>query len=130
MSRILTIALPSTCLFPPIVSGLLISQRYRFQCFSTVTSLLNQPSSSSYEPVPSEMPSRWLSDLKKRVGKCILFGCNEEQVQEAGRISQELASNWRELVAGSEGFLTTEGRPGLFRRPVEWGEQDSMVGSS
>jgi len=59
-----------------------------------------------------------------------MFGCNQEQVQEAGRISQELASNWRGLVAGSEGFLTTEGRRGLFRRPVEWGEQDSMVGSS
>jgi hypothetical protein len=74
------------------------------------------------------LPSRWLSDVKKRIGKCIIFGCSEEQVQEAGKIAEELACNWRELVAGSEGFLTAEGRRGLFRRPIEWGEQDSMVG--
>ena len=113
----------------PLVSRRIFIQRYRIQSFSTATSLLNQPSSSSYEPVTSRMPSRWLSDLKNRVGKCVMFGCNEEQVREAGRISKELASNWRELVAGSEGFLTTEGRRGLFRRPVEWGELDCMVRS-
>lgn len=59
-----------------------------------------------------------------------MFGCSEEQIREAGKIAEELACNWRELVAGSEGFLTAEGRRGLFRRPVEWGEQDSMVGLS
>ena len=57
-----------------------------------------------------------------------MFGCNKEQVREAGSIAEELALNWREIIAGSEGFLTTEGRRGVFKRQIEWGEQDSMVG--
>lgn len=36
-----------------------------------------------------------------------------------------LALEWRDLVAGSEGFLTEEGRRGLWRRRVEWGEMVS-----
>lgn len=37
-----------------------------------------------------------------------------------------LALEWRELVAGSEGFLTEEGRRGLWRRKTEWGEMVSL----
>jgi hypothetical protein len=40
---------------------------------------------------------------------------------------EELATDWRELVAGSEGFLTGEGRRGLWRHEVCWGDMDSMV---
>lgn len=71
------------------------------------------------------LPSRWLSDLKRRVGHCILFGLNEEQTMEAGAISKEIAQNWRELVAGSEGFLTGMGRAGFEGREVVWGEMVS-----
>jgi hypothetical protein len=49
----------------------------------------------------------------------------QPQVREAGAILQELSHDWRELVAGSEGFLTGEDRRGLFRQDVVWGE---MVG--
>jgi len=45
----------------------------------------------------------------------------------AGSILEEIADDWRELVAGSEGYLTSPTRRGLHRWPVAWGEQDSMV---
>ena len=60
--------------------------------------------------------------MRKRVGKCILFGLNAAQVQEAGSILQEVVTGWRELVAGSEGFLTGKGRAGLEGHRVVWGE--------
>ncbi|OKL60210.1 hypothetical protein UA08_04828 [Talaromyces atroroseus] len=50
---------------------------------------------------------RWLTILKRRVGKCLMFGLKPAQVDEAGRILQRLAKDWRELTAGSEGFLTS-----------------------
>lgn len=85
---------------------------------------------SSHAPSPQEPPStispRWLSDTKARVGKCISFGLNPEQVEEAGWIVSELGASWRDLVAGSEGFLTDPKRAGLHRQSIVWGEQDSM----
>lgn len=38
-----------------------------------------------------------------------------------------VATDWRELVVGSEGFLTGRGREGLKGQEVVWGEMDSMV---
>lgn len=54
-----------------------------------------------------------------------MFGINEAQTSEAGSILQEVSSDWRELLAGSEGFLTGEEHRGLYRQEVVWGE---MVG--
>ena len=51
-----------------------------------------------------------------------MFGHQPEQVRDAGNILQQLAKDWRELVAGSEGFLTGEKNRGLFRQSVAWGE--------
>lgn len=68
---------------------------------------------------------RWLSDVKSRIGKCIMFGIDSAQTQEAGWILQEMSTDWRELVAGSEGFLTGKEWRGLYRQDVVWGE---MVG--
>lgn len=65
---------------------------------------------------------RWLTDTKRRIGKCLMFGLKPAQVQEAGRILQRLARDWRELIAGSEGFLTHATRRALFRRDVVWGD--------
>lgn len=73
------------------------------------------------------LSSRWLSDLKQRVGKCISFGLRPEQVQQAGEILKVVGAQWRDLVAGSEGFLTGPRKAGLSRHQVVWGEMDSMV---
>ena len=60
--------------------------------------------------------------MKQRVGKCIMFGLSGGQIDAAGSILDDLGQNWRELVAGSEGFLTQKGRRGLHRHAVVWGE--------
>ncbi|OTB00417.1 hypothetical protein M426DRAFT_324286 [Hypoxylon sp. CI-4A] len=81
-------------------------------------------SSPSTEPPPAPS-SRWYSDLKARLGKCILFGCTREQAQRAAVVLGALATEWRALTAGAEGFLTG-GRKGLERQQVVWGEMDSF----
>ncbi|KAL2268897.1 hypothetical protein VTJ83DRAFT_3743 [Remersonia thermophila] len=77
--------------------------------------------SSSLPPPPP--PQRWISDLRARVGKCIIFGCNEAQIARAAAVMRALATEWRVLLAGSEGYLTG-GRAGLDGRDIAWGEQD------
>lgn len=52
-----------------------------------------------------------------------MFGLKPAQIDGGGQILQQLARDWRELLAGSEGFLTDEKRRGLFRHNVVWGEQ-------
>ena len=55
-----------------------------------------------------------------------MFGMKPEQVDEAGSILSDLAKDWRNLIAGSEGYLTAKGRVGLQSQAVVWGEQDTM----
>lgn len=57
-----------------------------------------------------------------------MFGCDAAQIRRASAILATLASEWRELTVGSEGFLTG-GRRGLEDQQVVWGEMDSFVGS-
>lgn len=56
-----------------------------------------------------------------------MWGLNSEQTKEAGAILKQISRDWRELLAGSEGFLTSKQRRSTFRQQVVWGEQDSMV---
>ncbi|KAJ5440719.1 hypothetical protein N7491_003125 [Penicillium cf. griseofulvum] len=53
---------------------------------------------------------RWLTMTKRRIGKCMMFGMGPPQIDEGGKILQKLAKEWRELIAGSEGFLTDKKR--------------------
>ncbi|PGH27336.1 hypothetical protein AJ80_01048 [Polytolypa hystricis UAMH7299] len=77
----------------------------------------------SDEPAPyREIDSRWLSTIKKRVAKCVTFGLQPHQSKQAGDVLQIIARDWRQLVAGSEGFLTGGDRRGLFCHNVVWGE--------
>lgn len=78
-------------------------------------------------PATATLSSRWLSDTKQRIGKCIMFGLKPHQTAQAGSILEEIARDWRELLAGSEGYLTGSDRRGLYRQAVVWGEMDSMV---
>lgn len=81
--------------------------------------------SSTQAPATEKLSPRWLSDVRARIGKCIMFGINDAQTSEAGSILQEVSRDWRELLAGSEGFLTGQEYRGLYRQEVVWGE---MVG--
>ncbi|KAK7754157.1 hypothetical protein SLS62_003734 [Diatrype stigma] len=82
-------------------------------------------SNSASEPPPPPPSSRWQSDLVARVGKCIIFGCGPAQVSRAAAVLRAVATEWRALAAGSEGFLTG-GRRGMEGQQVVWGEQDSF----
>lgn len=85
---------------------------------------------TSAAPDLKPIDSRWLSQTTSRIGKCMSFGLSDEQSREAGSICEEIATSWRDLSAGSEGYLTGKGRRGLWKHKVVWGEQDSMVCSS
>lgn len=91
-------------------------------------SSIDAPGESIVDVSTPSLSARWLSDIKERLGRCIMFGMKPDQVDEAGQILQELARDWRTLIAGSEGFLTGKGRVGLQSQAVVWGEQDTMVG--
>jgi acyl-CoA thioesterase FadM len=54
-----------------------------------------------------------------------MFGCSPTQITRAGGILRALATEWRGLSAGAEGFLTGA-RRGLEGQQVVWGEQDSF----
>ncbi|KAI1259415.1 thioesterase-like superfamily-domain-containing protein [Xylariaceae sp. FL1019] len=69
-------------------------------------------------------PSRWVSDVRSRVGKCLMFGCNPEQVRRAAGMMAVIGKDWRTLSAGSDGFLV--GECGLENQQVLWGEMDSF----
>jgi hypothetical protein len=57
-----------------------------------------------------------------------MFGLSRSQARRAGDILEVLGRDWRELVAGRQGFLVDRRRAGLYRHRVVWGEMDSMVG--
>jgi hypothetical protein len=73
------------------------------------------------------MNPRWLSEVKARIGKCLMFGTNAEQTRFAGNILKEVGNDWKELVAGKEGYLINSKRAGLVGQKVVWGEMDTMV---
>lgn len=54
-----------------------------------------------------------------------MFGLQPAQLDEVGSIMSIIAKDWRELVAGSEGFLVGQGRAGLESHAVVWGEMVS-----
>ena len=87
---------------------------------------------SSVTPPPASvsLSTRWLSELKARIGRCLLFGLKSSQIDEAGRILRIVAEDWRELLAGSEGFLVGKGRAGLEGQEVVWGEMVHILGKA
>ncbi|KXT16088.1 hypothetical protein AC579_7128 [Pseudocercospora musae] len=87
---------------------------------------LGQRHHSTQRSAPAPLNPRWLSDVKSRIGYCLMWGLQSQQVQEAGKILREVAQDWRELSAGSEGFLTSKQRRSTFRHQVTWGQQDAM----
>lgn len=91
---------------------------------STTSPVQNAHKSTSENPFarPHAIDPRWLTLMKRRIGRCMMFGLKPAQIKESSKILQQLARDWRELVAGSEGYLTDEKRRSLFRHNVVWGE--------
>ncbi|KAH1557620.1 hypothetical protein LV164_000290 [Aspergillus fumigatus] len=70
--------------------------------FSTSPISQDAHASASKKPPskPHSIDSRWLTMVKRRIGKCMMFGLKPPQVEEAGYILQRIARDWRELIAG------------------------------
>ncbi|KAF2968614.1 hypothetical protein GQX73_g4987 [Xylaria multiplex] len=94
--------------------------------FATKSEAAAAPSTTPAQEMPNTPPSRWVSDVRARIGKCIMFGCDAAQVQRAAGIVGALARDWRVLSAGSEGFLAGA-RGALEDQQVVWGEMDSFA---
>ena len=92
-------------------------------------SFSRRPYTVSSPALDRKIPARWLEDVKKRLSKCIMFGLSNPQIDVAGGILKDATCDWRQLVGGSEGYLTGPGRAGFEKRDVIWGEMDVMVGS-
>lgn len=118
----------SNCLFfeAPFVRRANLDLRERFSHSATSRPQHADQIQAVGEKGASASSPRWLSDLKARIGKCISFGLLPEQVRRAGNILEVVSRDWRDLVAGSEGFLTGQDRAGLEEHRVVWGEMDSM----
>ena len=87
----------------------------------------HQSTITTARPVPQSGPSpKFLSDTKARIGKCLTFGLPTELLPKATRILATLATDWRSLTIGTEGYLSSPHRAGLYRHPIVWGEQDTM----
>ncbi|EKD21092.1 hypothetical protein MBM_00205 [Drepanopeziza brunnea f. sp. 'multigermtubi' MB_m1] len=84
--------------------------------------------SSMPAPAPTAAPhnARWLSGIKARIGKCVMFGMSPQQTRRAATVLKAVGGEWRDLVAGREGFLVGRKRAGLLRQGVVWGEMDRM----
>ncbi|KAI9741116.1 MAG: hypothetical protein M1834_002829 [Cirrosporium novae-zelandiae] len=92
---------------------------------AAIPSCTSQLSTSA--PSPPIKDARFLTTTKARIGRCMTFGLPSEYMGEATVILRELAQDWRELVAGSEGFLTSKRMSGLFRQKVVWGEMSARI---
>ncbi|KAJ5606251.1 hypothetical protein N7510_009032 [Penicillium lagena] len=99
---------------PRHLSRSIISPISTRRILSTTSAAQNAraPTTSSADPParPHTVDPRWLTMMKRRIGRCLMFGLKPARVYEAGSVLQQLARNWRELIAGSEGFLTDEKR--------------------
>lgn len=120
---------------PPVRSALLRGGCYRALPVAALTprpcrsfSVSTATRFGSADNVPPLPSARWTSELPARIGKCLSFGCNAQQTSQAAAVLRVVATEWKELLAGSEGFLTG-GRRGLEGREIAWGEMDSFVSS-
>ncbi|KAK1835912.1 hypothetical protein QBC39DRAFT_129890 [Podospora conica] len=92
---------------------LAIPARPRRRAFASSRALCEKPTKTSTGlAIPPPLQPRWIAALKDRIGKCIAFGCDGQQVARAADVLRVLAQEWRQLLVGSEGFLTG-GRRGI-----------------
>ncbi|KXJ92642.1 hypothetical protein Micbo1qcDRAFT_232373 [Microdochium bolleyi] len=82
----------------------------------------------SLSTTPPQAPSgRWIEDLRARIGKCVTFGCDGEQLARTAPLLAAIAGEWRDLLAASQGFLT----PGILSaEEVLEAEGDAWVGGA
>jgi hypothetical protein len=76
--------------------------------------------------VAAALSPRWLTDLQtrlKQVSGTKLPPASEAEVE---RLQREIDSRWLDLLAGSDGFLTSPRWRGLNSHAVAWGDMVSL----
>ena len=63
----------------------------------------------------------FLPEIKARIGKCISHSVKDEHIEYAAKISKRISEQWKYIVAGEHGYLTTDSYPDQVR----WGEMVS-----
>lgn len=64
---------------------------------------------------------RWLSEVNQRLKRYQEPDVKPLQYQKAKDLSHHLQTNWLELLAGGEGYLTAKEWRGLDKHHVAWG---------
>ena len=81
-------------------------------------------SSAPENPLPGKQSNvapkepHFLPNAKQRLGKCISFGLNHQQIQEASKVAKILAKEWKGLLVGPMGYRADRG----LVESVRWGE--------
>lgn len=65
---------------------------------------------------------RWFTDLRSRIKACLATHPQGKEAEVLKKHLQYVDSNWLELAAGREGFLTAERWRGLNKFAVAWGD--------
>jgi hypothetical protein len=64
--------------------------------------------------------------LISRLGYITNNGVSLKTAPSTAEILKRLCSEWRDLIAGTEGYLTAQDRRGISGRAVEWGDMVSF----
>ncbi|KAI1433342.1 hypothetical protein GGR50DRAFT_508042 [Xylaria sp. CBS 124048] len=67
----------------------------------------------------------WVRYVRKRIGKCLAYGCTTEQTRRAAVMLRTIAKQWRELCVATNGFVVGS-KFGLENQQLGWGD---MAGS-
>ncbi|GAO13424.1 hypothetical protein UVI_02014290 [Ustilaginoidea virens] len=81
---------------------------------------------SPAEAAPTLNP-RWLTNLQSRISACLETNPPADHGARLKKYRDYLTSNWLELSAGREGFLTDERWRGLDKFGVAWGHVNNVM---
>ncbi|KAI8665379.1 hypothetical protein NCS56_00973600 [Fusarium sp. Ph1] len=109
-----------------VLRPLSAASRTQLRCYSCTAPRQSQDT----DTVPKNttpLDSRWFSNLQARIEKLRSSKYPPECVSQAEKLYQHTTTDWIELLAGREGFLTDKSWRALDHYPLLWGDMDSMV---
>ncbi|UPK92010.1 hypothetical protein LCI18_002945 [Fusarium solani-melongenae] len=108
-----------------VLRPLSVASRTQLRCYSCTTPRQSQETSTALKDT-TPLDSRWFSNLQTRIEKLRSSKYPPECVSQAEKLYQHTTSDWIELLAGREGFLTDKSWRALDHYPLLWGDMDSM----
>lgn len=99
----------------------LAQPRHVYRTFSSSPSV-RQAGKSAEAPSSPGLNSRWLSDFQAQLKQASEGSASSEKKVQVETLKQDVDSRWLDLLAGSEGFLTSPEWRGLDHHAVAWGD--------